>query len=348
MSNLFLKLIGILLLIGSFAGVWVYMDISSVAETPLNIPADMNGSGDAQPLSYTVVSGATLRDVARDLGGRGLLNRPTYLVWWALFQSKTQNKPYIIKVGEYALTPGMTAGQLLDKMAAGKVVQYSLTLVEGWTFKQMMAAINAHPVITHTLSGLTSSQIMARLGWPDQHPEGRFYPDTYSFSRGFSDVAFLQRAYRMMEQRLASEWPQRDSAVPYKTPYEALIMASIVERETGAAAERAQIAGVFVRRLNIGMALATDPTVIYGVGDSFDGNLRKRDLQTDTPYNTYLRRGLPPTPIAMPGGDAIHAALHPAPGKTLYFVARGNGTHYFSETLQEHNNAVRKYQLGGS
>ncbi len=347
MSNIFLKLVGIFLLIGSFAGVWVYMDISSVAETPLNIPADVNG-GDAPPLSYTVVSGATLRDVARDLGGRGLLSRPTYLVWWALFQGKIQNKAYIIKAGEYALAPGMTAGQLLDNMAAGKVVQYSLTLVEGWTFKQMMAAINVHPVITHTLSGLTNSQIMARLGWPGQHPEGRFYPDTYRFSRGFSDVAFLQRAYRMMEQRLASEWPQRDSTVPYKTPYEALIMASIVERETGAAEERAQIAGVFVRRLNLGMALATDPTLIYGMGDSFDGNLRKRDLQTDTPYNTYLRRGLPPTPIAMPGGGAIHAALHPAPGKTLYFVARGNGTHYFSETLQEHNNAVRKYQLGGS
>ena len=241
----------------------------------------------------------------------------------------------------------MTALQLLDNMVRGKVVQYSLTLVEGWTFKQMMAAINAHPSITHTLTGLTNSQLMTQLGWADQHPEGHFYPDTYSFSRGFSDVAFLQRAHRMMVQRLASEWRQRDTTVPYKTPYDALIMASIVERETGAAEERAQIAGVFVRRLKIGMALATDPTVIYGIGASFDGNLRKRDLQTDTPYNTYLRRGLPPTPIAMPGGDAIHAALHPASGKTLYFVARGNGTHYFSETLQEHNNAVRKYQLGG-
>lgn len=346
MNGLFLKLIGIIILIGSFAGVWVYMDIRSVAETPLNIPVPVNPDG--QPLSYTVGSGATLRDVARDLGSRGLLSRPTYLVWWAFLQSKVQNKAYIIKVGEYALIPGMTARQLLDNMVAGKAMQYSLTLVEGWTFKQMMAAINAHPVITHTVSGLSNSQIMARLGWPDQHPEGRFYPDTYSFSRGFSDVAFLQRAYRMMEQHLASEWSQRDTVVPYKTPYEALIMASIVERETGVAEERAQIAGVFVRRLNIGMALATDPTVIYGIGDNYDGNLRKRDLQTDTPYNTYLRKGLPPTPIAMPGGDAIHAALHPAPGKALYFVARGDGTHYFSETLLEHNNAVRKYQLGGS
>ena len=336
MKSILFKMLGIFILIGSFAGAWVYMDIKSVAETPLNV-----GN---QPLSYTVVPGANLRDVARDLGGRGIVSRPTYLVWWA----RLQGKAHTIKAGEYTLSPGMTAMQLLDNMAAGKMAQYSLTLVEGWTFKQMMAAINAHPALTHTLTGLTGDQVMTRLGWPDQHPEGRFYPDTYSFSRGLSDVVFLQRAYRMMEQRLAKEWPQRDVSVPYKTPYEALIMASIVERETVVAAERPQIAGVFVRRLKIGMALATDPTVIYGVGDSFDGNLRKRDLQTDTPYNTYLRRGLPPTPIAMPGGDAIHAALHPAPGKTLYFVARGNGTHHFSETLQEHNNAVRKYQLGGS
>ena len=346
MKDILLKLVGIFILIGSFAGVWFYMDIKSAVQTPLNIKAPLN-VGD-QPLSYTVAPGANLRDVARDLGSRGIVSRPTYLVWWARLQSKVQNKAHIIKAGEYALTPDMTALQLLDNMAAGNVVQYSLTLVEGWTFKQMMAVINAHPSITHTLTGLSDNQLMAKLGWPGQHPEGRFYPDTYRFSRGFSDVAFLQRAYRMMAQRLASEWPQRDTTVPYKTPYDALIMASIVERETGAAEERAQIAGVFVRRLKIGMALATDPTVIYGVGDSFDGNLRKRDLQTDTPYNTYLRRGLPPTPIAMPGGDAIRAALHPASGKTLYFVARGNGMHYFSETLQEHNNAVRKYQLGGS
>ena len=342
MKGLLLKLVGIFILIGSFAGAWFYMDIKSVADMPLNVQSPLN-VGD-QRLSYTVAPGANLRDVARGLGRRGLVSRPTYLVWWG----RLQNKAHIIKAGEYALTPGMTALQLLDNMARGKVVQYSLTLVEGWTFKQMMVAINAHPSITHTLTELTNSQLMTQLGWPDQHPEGRFYPDTYSFSRGFSDVAFLQRAYRMMAQRLAGAWRQRDTTVPYKTPYDALIMASIVERETGAAEERAQIAGVFVRRLKIGMALATDPTVIYGIGANFDGNLRKRDLQTDTPYNTYLRRGLPPTPIAMPGGDAIHAALHPASGKTLYFVARGNGTHYFSETLQEHNNAVRKYQLGGS
>lgn len=336
MKGLLLKLLGIFILIGSFAGAWFYMDLKSAAEMPLNVRGASS--------SYTVMPGSNLRDVARDLGSRGILNRPAYLVWWARLQGKAHG----IKAGEYALTSGMTAAQLLENLVTGKAMQYSLTLVEGWTFKQMMAAIHAHPALTHTLKDLPESQIMAKLGWPSQHPEGRFYPDTYRFSRGFSDVAFLQRAYRTMEQRLASEWPKRDMTVPYKTPYEALIMASIIERETGAAEERPHIAGVFVRRLKIGMALATDPTVIYGIGDRFDGNLRRRDLQTDTPYNTYLRTGLPPTPIAMPGGEAIHAALHPAPGKTLYFVARGNGTHYFSETLQEHNNAVRKYQLGGS
>lgn len=188
---------------------------------------------------------------------------------------------------------------------------------------------------------------MARLGHPGLHPEGRFYPDTYQYSAGTSDTTILKNAFDRMETNLNQQWQQRQIDLPYDTPYKALIMASIVEKETGAAQERPEIAGVFVNRLRIGMRLQTDPTVIYGIGEKFDGNIRRRDLKRDTPYNTYTRKGLPPTPIAMPGGDAIYAALHPAKTKNLYFVSRGDGSHKFSATFKEHNQAVRKYQLGG-
>ncbi|MBI2779455.1 MAG: endolytic transglycosylase MltG [Gammaproteobacteria bacterium] len=334
MRNILFKLTGFLVLFGSFAFGWLYMDMTQFVETPLHIPE--------KSVSYTVMPGAGLKEVARDLAQRGMIDHPTYLVWLARWQGKEHS----IKAGEYQLTSVMTPVELLDNLVTGKVVGYALTIVEGWNFRQVMAAVNSHPKLIHTLSGLTDRQIMAKLGWPDQHPEGRFYPDTYQFSGNFTDVAFLQRAYRLMSQRLDEAWQKRSPDLPYKTPYEALTMASIVEKETAAPAERPMIAGVFIRRLKIGMPLATDPTIIYGLGDAFDGNLRKHDLMTDNPYNTYLRRGLPPTPIAMPGGDALQAAVHPAPGKALYFVARGDGSHYFSETLQEHSNAVRKYQLG--
>lgn len=330
------KFFGFLILFGSLAIGWIYMDIQQFADTPLRI--------ESKNLSYIVAPGANLKAVARDLHGRGIIDRPVYFIWLARLRGAGGN----IKAGEYQLTAAMTPTQLLDNLVAGKVVQYSLTLVEGWNFRQVMAAVNSHPKLVHTLSGLTDQQIMAKLGWPGQHPEGRFYPDTYQFSGGFSDAAFLQRAYRLMERRLEEVWRERVSGLPYKTPYEALVMASIVEKETAVADERSKIAGVFIRRLDIGMPLATDPTVIYGLGEAFDGNLRKQDLLADGPYNTYRRAGLPPTPIAMPGLEALRAALHPAAGKELYFVARGDGSHYFSATLEEHNKAVRKYQLGGS
>ncbi|MFZ5592829.1 MAG: endolytic transglycosylase MltG [Pseudomonadota bacterium] len=330
------KFFGFLILFGSLTIGWMYMDIQQFVETPLHVE---NNSA-----SYVVAPGATLKAVARDLHERGIIDHPAYLVWLAKWRGVGSN----IKAGEYRLTSAMTSMQLLDSLVAGKVVQYSLTLVEGWNFRQVMAAVNGHPRLVHTLTGLTDQQIMAKLGWPDQHPEGRFYPDTYQFSGGFSDVAFLQRAYRMMEQRLEEAWRERASGLPYKAPYEALVMASIVEKETAVPAERPKIAGVFVRRLAIGMPLATDPTVIYGLGAAFDGNLRKQDLLADGPYNTYRRTGLPPTPIAMPGFEALRAVLHPAQGKELYFVARGDGSHYFSATLEEHNKAVARFQLGGS
>jgi UPF0755 protein len=223
-----------------------------------------------------------------------------------------------------------------------------LTLVEGWNFREVLEAVREHPVIVDTLPAeATASDVMALLGHPDEHPEGRFFPDTYLFPRDTTDVQFLMRAFERMETILEDEWEQRAAELPLKDPYEALILASIIEKETGRADERTEIAGVFIRRLRKGMLLQTDPTVIYGLGDSFDGNLRRRDLEADNPYNTYRRAGLTPTPIAMPGRDAIHAALHPADGDALYFVAKGDGSHQFSATLGEHNRAVRRYQLKG-
>jgi UPF0755 protein len=226
------------------------------------------------------------------------------------------------------------------------VVQYPLTLVEGWTFRQVMEALQADERLEHLIEDPSAEAVMARLGRRGVHPEGRFFPDTYHFTRGSSDLDILKRAHAAMERVLAEEWEARADGLPIESPDEALILASIIEKETGLASERAEIAGVFVRRLRLGMRLQTDPTVIYGLGDDFDGNLRRADLRNDHPYNTYVHAGLPPTPIALPGREAIRAALNPADGETLYFVARGDGSHAFSVTLEEHNRAVRKYQLG--
>jgi UPF0755 protein len=249
-----------------------------------------------------------------------------------------------LKTGEYTLLRGMTPRSLLDLVTDGHVIQYSLTVIEGQTFREMLDRIASHAVIEHTLEGLDDEEIMARLGHPGIHPEGRFLPDTYNFPRSTTDLAFLQRAYNAMIDQLQLAWEERQEGLPFKSAEEALILASIVEKETGRAEERPVIAGVFVRRLQKGMKLQTDPTVIYGMGASFDGNIRLRDLRKDTPYNTYTRSGLPPTPIALPGVDAIHAVLHPAAGNSLYFVAMGEGRHYFSSTLKQHNLAVDKFQ----
>lgn len=247
--------------------------------------------------------------------------------------------------GEYRLLPGMTAVDLLALWQRGEVVQYSLTLVEGWNFRQVRAALEQQAKLEQSLKGLSDSQLMARLGWPGQHPEGWFFPDTYQFVRGMRDSDLLRQAGKRQQQVLAEEWAKRAENLPYADAYQALIMASLVEKETGVAAERAQIAGVFVRRLRLGMRLQTDPAVIYGLGEDYRGNLTRAHLREPTPYNTYTQAGLPPTPIALAGREAIHAALHPAPGKALYFVARGDGSHVFSATLGEHNKAVREYQL---
>ncbi|MDD1014811.1 endolytic transglycosylase MltG [Pseudomonas rubra] len=250
-----------------------------------------------------------------------------------------------LHTGEYRMTPGMTVRELFEVWRRGEVVQYTLTLVEGWNFRQVRAALAKHEKIKKTIDGLNDAEVMDKLGHPGVFPEGRFFPDTYRFVRGMSDVEFLQQAYARLEEVLAKEWAERSSDVPYRDPYQALIMASLVEKETGVAQERGQIAGVFVRRMRIGMLLQTDPTVIYGMGERYNGKITRADLREPTPYNTYTNAGLPPTPIAMVGREAIHAALNPTPGSSLYFVARGDGSHVFSDDLDAHNSAVREYQI---
>ncbi len=249
-----------------------------------------------------------------------------------------------IKAGSYELTAPLKPLELLGKLTRGDVTQAELTFIEGWTFRQLRAALDASPDLRHDTLGLNDAQIMQALGAPQRQAEGLFFPDTYLFSRGASDLSVLRRAYRAMQRHLALEWARRDANLPYKDPYQALIMASIVEKETGRATDRAMIAGVLVNRLRDGMLLQVDPTVIYGMGERFDGNLRKKDLTTDGPYNTYTRPGLPPTPIAMPGLASLRAALRPAQTDDLYYVARGDGTSVFSRTLEQHNRAVDLYQ----
>ena len=247
--------------------------------------------------------------------------------------------------GEYRMTPGMTARDLIGLWQRGEVVQYSLTLVEGWNFRQVRSALAKHEKIEQTLDGLSDSDVMEKLGHPGVFPEGRFFPDTYRFVRGMTDAELLEKAYDRLDKVLAQEWAQRAPDLPYTEPYQALIMASLVEKETGVPQERGQIAGVFVRRMKIGMPLQTDPTVIYGLGERYNGKLTRAHLREPTPYNTYTIPGLPPTPIAMVGREAIYAALHPVSGTSLYFVAKGDGSHTFSDDLDAHNNAVREFQI---
>lgn len=265
--------------------------------------------------------------------------------FWLRLHWRLNLSGHTLHSGEYQLRLGMTARELLGLWQRGEVVQYTLTIVEGWNFRQVRAALGATTTIQQTLNDLSDRDIMARLGHPELHPEGRFFPDTYSFTRGVTDLELLQRAFARLEAVLAEEWLQRSKGLPYQEPYQALIMASIIEKETGVPSERGEIAGVFVRRLEQGMLLQTDPTVIYGMGERYKGRITRNDLRRPTPYNTYTNSGLPPTPIAMVGREAIHAALHPTEGKSLYFVARGDGSHVFSDSLSEHNRAVREYQL---
>jgi len=289
-----------------------------------------------------VKQGDSFRAVLARLRAQGI-NAGTDLEWQLL--ARQLDAAGKLKVGEYALDPGTTPRTLLQNMRAGRIIQYRFTIVEGWNFRQLRAALDAATPLLHQTRQLDDAALMAAIGHAGQHPEGRFLPETYLYVRGDSDLDVLTRAYEAMARALAAAWAERAAELPLTTPDQALILASIVEKETGIAEERAQIAGVFIRRLRLGMKLQTDPTVIYGIGSAYDGNIRRRDLATDTPYNTYTRSGLTPTPIAMPGRDALQAALHPAPGDALYFVALGDGSgrHVFSATLAQHNAAVRQY-----
>ena len=304
----------------------------------LHQPLDMG----PEALELAIEPGTTPRGVARDVVAAGVKTAARLLYAW--FRVSGQDRA--IKAGNYEIPPGTTPISLLQKLARGEEALRALTLVEGWNWRQVRQALAKEEQLKHDAAALTDEALMAQLGRPGVAPEGRFFPDTYTYAKGSSDIALLRRAMHAMDRHLEAAWAQRAADTPLKSADEALILASIVEKETGKASDRGQIAGVFVNRLRVGMLLQTDPTVIYGLGEKFDGNLRKRDLQTDTPWNTYTRSGLPPTPIAMPGKASLLAAVQPQATRALYFVAKGDGTSHFSASLEEHNRAVNRYQRG--
>lgn len=296
----------------------------------------------AQPVTFLVRSGTGVKSAAFQVRKAGA---PLNTTLFSLLVRATGNSGNI-KAGHYKLEPGISAVGLMGKLTRGEVIQERLTIVEGWTFRQMRRVLADHPALKHDAAQLSDKSLLEKIDASYSFPEGLFFPDTYHFPIDTSELEVYRQAYNELTTRLQKLWENRDKALPYKTAYEALIMASIIEKETGTGSERDMIAGVFVNRLRLGMLLQTDPTVIYGMGVAYEGsNIRKRDLLKDTPYNTYTRRGLPPTPIALPGAHALHAAFHPAKTKALYFVARGDGTSHFSDTLEEHNRAVAEYQL---
>lgn len=323
-----LRLLALSLVLAMLAAAWVWHAL--YRERPFS----------ASTIAYDVKTGSSLRTVARELAALGVLRSP----WLFELAGRLRGDAPHIKAGNYELQSPASALQLLAKLTRGDATQSVVRFVEGWTFAQVRQALDAHEALKHDTLGLQPEAIGRELGVADGSIEGWVFPDSYFFARGSSDLAILRRAHRLMRKHLDAQWNARARELPLKTPYEALILASIIEKETGKAGERTLVSAVFINRLKIGMRLQTDPTVIYGMGAAFDGNLRRRDLQTDTPWNTYTRAGLPPTPIAMPGLAAINAALNPAQSEMLYFVARGDGSSQFSRTLDEHNAAVTKYQ----
>ena len=310
-------------------------------QQPVSLNAARLAPG-ATSLDLSIEPGTTPRGVAQAVADAGVRIHPQALYLWFRLSGQARK----IRAGSYEITPGATPRSILLMLVRGEETLRTVTLVDGWTFRQVRDALAKADALKPDTLGLTDDAIMTLLGRPGVSPQGRFYPDTYNYAKGSSDLAVLKRAMRLMDTRLAAAWAQRAPGLPITTPEQALILASIVEKETGRAGDRAMIAGVFCNRLRLGMPLQTDPTVIFGLGDKFDGTLHKRDLQQDTPWNTYTRPGLPPTPIAMPGDAALVAALHPATTNALYFVARGDGSSEFSASLDEHNRAVNKYQKG--
>jgi len=339
------KLLLILVIITAAIAAWYWKEYQTFVQTPLRINT-------LQSSSFTVDKGTNINQLSRQLSQQHIIQNPLFFKLYARL-SQQANK---IKAGEYSLQKGMTVVELMELFVSGKVNQYSITLVEGWAIKQAFFHIKKNPFLRHTLGdGIdkeTETLILDNFNRDINvkdikagQIEGLIYPDTYLFPRNTTDVEFLLRASKTMQRILAEEWKNRVNDLPLKTPYEALILASIVEKESGLSSERDKVAGVFIRRLKKGMRLQSDPTIIYGMGDAYKGNIRRRDINKKTAYNTYQIDGLPPTPIAIPGRDAIHAVLHPDKGKSLYFVADGSGGHTFSNTLKQHNKAVRKYIL---
>jgi UPF0755 protein len=324
-----IKRLALLAILGALLGAG---GLAWYANQPLNI--------EPMPKTISVAPGTHLRSLSVMLQREGVVGNAQ--VFWLL--GRVMGKAGTLKVGLYTLDKPLTPLELYAKIQRGEVTQAILQFIEGKNWREVRAVLAAQPLLKHDSADMSVAELMQAIGAEEKHPEGLLFPDTYFYAPHTSDIHVLRRAYRLQHEKLMAAWEQRAPGLPYGTPYEALIMASIVEKETGAASERPRIAGVFINRLKRGMRLQTDPTVIYGLGERFDGNLRKIDLQTDTPYNTYTRAGLPPTPIAMPSEAAIQAALNPAKTDALYFVARGNGTHVFSSTLEAHNRAVNRYQ----
>ncbi|MEX0603467.1 MAG: endolytic transglycosylase MltG [Marinobacter sp.] len=320
-----------LILAAAGTGLWVWQGLQS-----LDSPSVLE-----EPVMFEVPSGSSFDAVAHSMESEALVANSL----WLRLYGRIYPEQARIKTGEYEFIDGETPKDMLDAMVAGRVKTWSIQFIEGKTFRDVRAALANSSQLEKLTTEWSTEQIMATLGAEEEHPEGRFFPDTYLFTGQESDIDILRRAFEKMNQVLAEEWAARKEGLPYESAYEALIMASIVERETGVPEERDEVAGVFVRRLQKGMRLQTDPTVIYGMGDLYKGRIGRKDLQTSTPYNTYRIDGLPPTPIALAGREAIHAALNPAEGDTFYFVAKGDGTHQFSRTLAEHQEAVRAYQL---
>ncbi|MCX7068674.1 MAG: endolytic transglycosylase MltG [Methylococcales bacterium] len=326
------KLFLLFLILLSFASGWLVSGYQNALKAPVVI---------GRPVMIEIEKGDSFRQIIHKLRDQHLFMQP---LWFKVLAIQT-HAVRKIKTGEYELATGATISDILALFVSGKAKHYSITFPEGRNFKEMLQTIEKNPDLEHTLKELSNEALMAKLGASEKHPEGLFFPDTYFFEKHTTDVALLKRAYDKMQLVLQQEWFNKAEHLPFNTPYEALILASIVEKETAAKAERPLIAGVFSRRLTQGMMLQTDPTVIYGMGDSYQGNIRSQDLKTETPYNTYKIKGLPPTPIAMPGREAIYAALHPDQSKnSVYFVSRGDGTHVFSTTLDEHNQAVNQFQ----
>jgi UPF0755 protein len=333
-----LRILALLLAFAAAAALWLWNAYQA------QVAALHGPLGLSTALEYEVPSGASFTRVAEDLEARGWVPSARFLAWYA----DRQGQASAIKAGTYLLEPGMSALDAVALFVSGREVQYPFTIVEGWTFNQLRTALAAADRLEQTLDALDAAEIMRLLGRPERHPEGMFLADTYLFAPGTTDLQALERAHAALERTLRRTWEGRASDLPFDRPYQALILASIIEKETALAEERPRIAGVFVSRLRRNMLLQTDPTVIYGLGDRFDGDLRRRDLESDTPYNTYTRRGLPPTPIALVGPQALSAALQPDVDGSLFFVSRGDGSHHFSSSYDEHQRAVRCYQLRGS